>query len=276
MHPLQQASADSSVQQASFAETVTAGTFTVPAYTAAVFVKTQNGAQGEGLRADATMGAADIPPYELTTIYVRGGMNGWGETDAMSYDGDGVYSASITIAAGDYEFKIASANWSTVDFGSADQQVTLGSAKTLSRGAANLKITIPKTSTYTFSVNAINPEAPVITVTEFVPYGETTVYLRGNMNGWSDANPLQYEGAGVYSVTVNLAVSADHEFKIASLDWSTVDFGSADQNVSVDTDKVLTRSGANLKFPVTEQADYKVTVTATDPTAPVLRVSKVQ
>lgn len=276
LHQVQQASADSQVQDASFAEAATEGTFTVPAYTAAVFVKPQNGAQGEGLKADATLGAADIPPYELTTIYVRGAMNGWGETDAMSYDGDGVYSASITIAAGDYEFKIASANWSTVDFGSADQQVTLGAAKTLSRGGSNLKITIPKTSTYTFRVNAIAPEAPVLTVTEFVPYGETTVYLRGNMNGWGEINPLQYEGAGVYSVTLNLAVSADHEFKIASADWSTVDFGSADQAVSLDTDKVLTRGGSNLKLPITEQADYKVTLTATDTAAPVLKVTKVE
>src|SRR3990167_2380189 len=125
LHQVQADSADSVAQDASFAETATEGTFTVPAYTAAVFVKTQNGAQGDGLKADATMGAADIPPYGLTTVYVRGSLNGWGETDAMSYDGDGVYSVDITIAAGDYEFKVASADWSTVDFGSATQQVTL-------------------------------------------------------------------------------------------------------------------------------------------------------
>lgn len=276
LHPVLADSADSLVQDASFTEAATEGTFIVPAYTAAVFVKPQNGAQGEGIKADATMGAADIPPYELTTIYVRGAMNGWGETDAMSYDGDGVYSASITIEAGDYEFKIASADWSTVDFGSADQQITLGTAKTLNRGGSNLKLSIPTTSTYTFSVNAINPEAPVITVTEFVPYGETTVYLRGNMNGWGELNPLQYDGAGVYSVTLNLAVSPDHEFKIASADWTTVDFGSADQNVSLDTDKTLNAGGSNLKMQITEQADYKVSFTATDPAAPVLRVSKVE
>ncbi|MBU0911392.1 MAG: DUF3372 domain-containing protein, partial [Gammaproteobacteria bacterium] len=275
LHPVQQSSADSAVHDAGFTEAATEGTFTVPAYTAAVFVKTQNGAQGEGLKADATMGAADIPPYGLTTVYVRGAMNGWGETDAMSYDGDGVYSVSITVAAGDYEFKVASADWSTVDFGSAAQQVTLGSAKTLSRGAANLKITIPKTSTYTFSVNAADPDAPVITVTEYVPYAETRVYLRGSMNGWSENNALQYDGAGVYSVTVNLAV-ADHEFKIASADWSTVDFGSADQNVTLGTDKSLTKGGSNLKLNITEQADYKVSLNAADPAAPVLKVTKAE
>jgi len=275
LHPVQAASADLMVQDASFSEAATDGTFTVPAYTAAVFVKPQNGAQGEGLKADATMGAPDFAPYGLTTVYVRGAMNGWGETDAMSYVGDGVYSTTITIAAGDYEFKVASADWSTVDFGSADQQVTLGAAKTLNRGGSNLKITIPKTSSYTFTVNAASAEAPVITVTEYVPYGETTVFLRGSLNGWSENNPLQYDGDGVYSVTVNLAVT-EHEFKIASADWSTVDFGSADQNVTLNTNKTLTRGASNLKLQITEQADYKVSFTATDPAAPVLRVSKVE
>ncbi len=275
LHPVQQGSADSMVQDASFAEAAADGTFTVPAYTAAVFVKPQNGTQGEGLKADATMGAADIPPYGLTTVYVRGAMNGWGEVDAMSYDGDGIYSVSITIAAGDYEFKVASADWSTVDFGSSAQQVSLGTAKTLSRGAANLKISLPKTSTYTFTVNAANPEAPQITVTEYVPYGATTVYLRGSMNGWSENNALQYEGAGLYSVTVNLAAT-DHEFKIASADWATVDFGSADQTVTLGADKTLSRGASNLKLNIAEQADYKVSVNATNPAAPVLKVTKVQ
>lgn len=275
LHPVQVASADLMVQEASFREAATEGTFTVPAYTAAVFVKPQNGAQGEGLKADATMGAPDFAPYGLTTVYVRGAMNGWGETDAMSYIGDGVYSATITIAAGDYEFKVASADWSTVDFGSGNQQVTLGAAKTLSRGGSNLKITIPKTSSYTFTVNAASAEAPVITVTEYVPYGATTVYLRGSLNGWSENNPLQYDGDGVYSVTVNLAV-AEHEFKIASADWSTVDFGSADQSVTLNTDKTLTRGAPNLKLQIAEQADYKFSFRATDPTAPLLRVSKVE
>lgn len=275
LHQVQATSADELVQQASFTEAATEGTFTVPAYTAAVFVKPQQGAQGEGLKADATMGAADIPPYGLTTVYVRGGMNGWGEVDAMSYDGDGVYSVSITVAAGDYEFKVASADWSTVDFGSSAQQVTLGAAKTLSRGASNLKVTFPKTSTYTFTVNAANPEAPQITVAEFVPFGATTVYLRGSMNGWSENSPLQYEGAGVYSLTVNLA-AADHEFKIASADWSTVDFGAADQNVTLGADKTLTARGANMKLQITEQADYKFSLNAANPGAPVLKVVKAQ
>ncbi|HBN89089.1 MAG TPA: DUF3372 domain-containing protein, partial [Rheinheimera sp.] len=113
LHPVQQASADTNVTTASFSAGVGEGTFTVPAYTMAVFVKAQGAMQGEGLAADATSGAPDIPPYEATTVFVRGAMNGWGEVDTFSYEGDGIYMATIDIAAGNYEFKVASADWST-------------------------------------------------------------------------------------------------------------------------------------------------------------------
>lgn len=276
LHPVQAASVDAVVREASFDEAATEGTFTVPAYTAAVFVKVQNGDQGEGLKADATMGAPDIAPYGLTTVYVRGGMNGWGETDAMTYEGEGVYSATITVDAGDYEFKVASSDWSTVDFGSADQQVALGTAKTLTRGASNLKITIPKTSSYTFSVNANDPEAPVLTVTEYVPYGETSVYLRGVGGDWGTTNEFEYAGSNIYSITLNLGTGAQ-SFKVASADWSTVNFGGgADVNVTLGTAKTLESPGADLRLQLDEAGNYQFAVDATDTAAPVLTVSKVE
>ena len=128
----------------------------MPAYTMAVFVKAQGAMQGEGLAADATSGAPDIPPYEATTVFVRGAMNGWGEVDTFSYEGDGIYMATIDIAAGSYEFKVASADWSTVDFGAgADgQAVTLGQAKTLGRSGANLQLNLVNSATYVFVLDA--------------------------------------------------------------------------------------------------------------------------
>jgi len=276
LHPVQAASVDVNVQDASFSEAATEGTFTVPAYTAAVFVKPQDGAQGDGLKADATMGAPDIAPYGLTTVYVRGGMNGWGETDAMNYDGEGVYSAKITINAGDYEFKVASSDWSAVDFGSASQQVTLAESKTLSRGGSNLKITIPKTSSYVFSLNANNPEAPVITVTEYVPYGATSVYLRGVGGDWGTTNKFDYSGANIYSITLNLN-SGSQSFKVASEDWATVNFGGgSDVNVTLGTAKMLESPGADLKLQLDQAGQYKFDVDASDVAVPVLKVTKVE
>src|SRR5690606_7314172 len=59
LHPTQQSSVDVNVRSASFAEGEEGGTFTVPAYTTAVFVKAQAGAQGEGLSARVTLEQSD-------------------------------------------------------------------------------------------------------------------------------------------------------------------------------------------------------------------------
>lgn len=277
LHPVQQQSVDAELSAAAFVAAGADGEFVVPAYTAAVFVKPQQGAQGQGLKADATMGAADIAPYGLTTVFVRGSINGWGEVDAFTYVGDGVYSTRINIAAGDYEFKVASGDWSTVDFGAQSGQVDvlLDGQKTLARSGANMKLNLAKTSSYVFTLDASVPTAPVLTVTEYVPFAATKVYVRGGMNGWGEVDQLSYDGASSYSVTLDLA-AGDYEFKVASADWSTVDFGGgADgQNVTLATDKVLARSGSNLKLNLAAAGRYRFSFNATDTAAPVLNVSK--
>lgn len=261
LHSLQANSVDPSVRNASFTEgegdDQGNGTFTVPALTTAVFVKQQMGEQGYGLAATSTSGAPDVPPYKETTVFVRGSLNSWGETDVMAYMGGGVYSANIELAPGDYEFKVASADWSTVDFGSAEQDVTLGEGKTLSRGGANLKLTISEQTTYKFSLNASDSEAPVLTVDYEEPFYGTTVYVRGSLNGWGEANPMSYETGGQYTAVMSL-VAGDYEFKLASADWSTVDYGSGEgtADIAVGQEKLLAVSGANLQMTIENDGDY--------------------
>jgi len=278
LHPVLRTSMDTVVQNARFQAAGADGEFVVPAYSAAVFVKPQFGSQGTGLKADATMGAPDIAPYGLTTVYVRGGMNGWGEVDAFVYEGEGIYSAKITVPAGNHEFKVASADWSTVDYGakSGEQEVIFGTAQTLARSGPNLRGQFATTSTYLFTLNATVPTAPVLTVREFVPYGSTRVFLRGGMNGWGESDPFTYTGSGQYSVQLNLA-AGNYEFKVASADWATVDFGGgADgQDVVLNRDTVLGRTGPNLKISIAEAARYRFDVNASDSAVPVLTVTKV-
>lgn len=277
LHQVLQGSADIVVSTSRFKTVGADGEFTVPAYTAAVFVKPQRGAQGVGLKADATMGAPDIAPYGLTTVFVRGGMNGWGEADAFAYAGEGVYKAKLNINAGSYEFKVASGDWSAVNMGAGAQgaDVSLDVAKTLATSNDNLKITFAKNSSYVFTLDAKVKTAPVLTVSEYVPFGATKVFLRGGMNGWGEADQFTYDGANTYSITIPLAAGGV-DFKVASSDWSTVDFGAgADgQNVTLATDKSLAKGGQNLKINVADAGRYKFSVNATDTAAPVLNVTK--
>jgi len=276
LHPIQQASIDSNVTSASFTGGVDEGTFTVPAYTMAVFVKAQGAAQGAGLSADATTGAPDIPPYEATTVFVRGAMNGWGESDPFSYDGEGVYSATLNIGAGDYAFKVASADWATVNLGvgAAGGTVTLDQDIVIEPSNDNLNISIPKASSYVFRLDANNKTAPTLTVSEYVPYGGTTVFLRGGMNGWGEVDAFEYLGSNLYSVDINIT-AGNIAFKVASADWATVNMGAgaAGGTVTEGTPLVIEASNDNLNMDF-ESATYNFLLDATNKDTPALTVTK--
>lgn len=284
LHSTLQTSADAVVQSASFAEASgdeTGGTFTVPAYTTAVFVKTQNGAQGMGLSAFATSGYEPPVPYGDTAVYVRGAMNGWSTDNQLIYSGSGIYESYIQIAAGDYEFKIASEDWSTVDLSSADSDnvaITLGADKLLGPGFGipNLTISIAASGEYKFSLNALDPVNPTLTVSNAQTYS-VPVFVRGAMNGWSIDDELTYVGRSVYQCTISGLDAIQYEFKVASEDWSTVDLSTADSgNVVVNAGeaKQLGPGGGmpNMTFTPSAAGDYLFTLAAADPLNPVLTV----
>jgi hypothetical protein len=71
--------------------------------------------------------AVPVAPPFPDVIFVRGGFNGWGTTDAMTWDGVDRYEAVLTLDAGTWEFKIADDGWSNPDFGATgDPNVVLG------------------------------------------------------------------------------------------------------------------------------------------------------
>ena len=277
LHATHAMSIDPTVRGASFTAGEGEGTFTVPALTTAVFVKAQSGAQGMGLSAYATSGAPDVVPYGSTTVFVRGGMNGWGEGNPMTYAGDGVYESVITVAAGSYEFKVASSDWSTVDFGSSAQVVTLGTEKVLSRGGSNLQLTVDAEATLKFSVDATATEEPILTVDYEEPFYGTTVFVRGGMNGWGETNPMSYAVGGQYTATMDVTAGS-YEFKIASSDWSTVDYGSADadNSTSIGNVKDAAVGGSNIAITIPTDGSYTFLFNAADLTAPSVAVFKAQ
>ncbi len=228
LHTIQQNSVDSTVSSASFSAGDNEGTFTVPALTVAVFVKPQGETQGEGLAAIATAGAPDVVPFGDAEIFIRGSMTAdWAARDQLVYQGQGIYEANIALTPGDYSFKVADAGWGPINFGSpADTAVVIASDKTLVAGSNdNLSITVTEDTLYTFSLDASDPENPVLNVSYEEPYFGSTVYLRGDMNSWSTDNPLTYIGNGQYSVTFDATEVKDYYFKFADADWGPINIG---------------------------------------------------
>lgn len=264
LHSIQANGVDATVKTASFAQ----GTFTVPALTMAVFVKQQGDVQGEGLAADATSGQADVVPYGSTTVYVRGSLNGWSENNPFIYQGSGLYEANIAIDAGDYEFKIASADWSTVDFGGssdAEKAVELGIAESLGAVGPNMTISLTETDTYNFKLDAIDPKNPILTVTRRIPFDSNTVLLRGSINGWDESSPFTYLGKSIYVRTQTLE-AGNWEFKVATADWSTVDLGAVSgdlADVALATEEATAPKGANFKLTIADAGSYDFVIDAT-------------
>ena len=267
-------SVDSAVRGASFTQGEGEGTFTVPALTSAVFVAAQGNEQGAGLSALATSGAPDVVPYGATLVYLRGSMNDWADppTQQFVYQGDGIYETTVELTADTtYGFKVASADWSAVNFGTAsgDAEVTMGETKTLtSPGDENMSFTAPYSAPFKFSVNAADPAAPILTVTDARPYGDTTVYLRGLGGDWGTNNPMTYDGEGVYTATVAL-VTGEQEFKVADADWGTfgVNFGVADgaDQITTGSTTPLVGSNNNVRLNVETPGDYVFSFDASNP-----------
>lgn len=275
LHDIQKSSSDDLVKTAKFEEGTGGGTFTVPAYTTAVFVKPQNGTtQGVGLSATATTGQAEPAPYGETKIYVRGGVSatGWntGAENELSYDGKGIYSVILNApTTGDQQFKIAESNWSSPNLG-ANATITLGQTLTLTQGSGdNVHFNVPAVGPYKFQLDASQSiTAPTVSIT--VP-----TYIRGTVSatGWgaNSNNEMRYEGNGISALVLDM-VPGPYQFKVASDDWSTVNMGTSSPVVLGDALPIVQGSSSNVPLTITTAGTYRFELNNSNPSAPTIKV----
>lgn len=219
-------------------------------------------------------------PYYGTTVYLRGGMTGWGTDNPFIYQGNGVYQLAITMAAGDYEFKAASEDWDTVNLGAADGDVDVlfMEEQLVAQGSQdNMKLTVPVDGDYLFMLNASNSDELVISVFSAKLYGDTPLYLRGSLNSWGTDNLMEYVGEGKYQTELELA-AGDYEFKFADAEWAEVNVGAAEDGsdmVVLGESLTLEKAGnpGNLKLTVVNEAPYVFTLVGPNPNAPVVTVA---
>ncbi len=267
LHQNQQNSADTRVQSASFDN----GTFTVPAFTTAVFVKLQGDAQGFGLSA--------LPAYGDATLYLRGGMNNWDTSAAFTYLGNDKYQLEMDLTAGDYPFKIADENFSQANIGGGFI-IPLGQAASLANGGNNLNLNLIVDGTYLFELDTSDGDNPTLLVTPDdpsaipAPYGASAIYLRGLMGDWGTNRPLTYEGNGIYRATY-VITAGSHSLKVADADWGGTggpNLGGA-INMSVGTTVELTpSSNDNVSLTLDSDQTLVFIIDANDTNTPVLTI----
>jgi pullulanase len=245
LHSVQQTSADTTVQAASFVAGANSGTFTVPALTTAVFVKPQNNTQGVGLAADVTVNQPDVAPYGNTTIYLRGSMNNFGDdgltaADSFSYLGNGEYNLDYVLDPGSQSLKIANDDYSLVNLGFSDVQINSNSVTASADSDGNISFTVSAQGNYNFQLDA-SQQTPVLTIdsvsptvncsaledsVQDIPFnisGGGQLYVRGSHSGWGpdETYRLHYKGNNTYQAVAEF--SGDFQFKLASDDgsWTT-------------------------------------------------------
>ncbi|MEL7294993.1 MAG: alpha-1,6-glucosidase domain-containing protein, partial [Pseudomonadota bacterium] len=221
-------------------------------------------------------------PYVGTPVYLRGAMNDWGTAEEFAYQGGRIYTFSRDVEPGTYEFKVASEDWSTVNFGAIsadDSDRNLAPGQTLGLAATNdnLILNIETADRYVFVFNVTDLNAPTIGVFKEAFWGDTQVYIRGGMNGWGAVDMFEYQGEGVYTADIELSAGSI-EFKVASEDWSTVNLGNpndaASNVVTPSEPKTLGASNNNLMIEVAESGLYEFKVSGPDGNAPTLTVTK--
>ncbi len=218
--------------------------------------------------------------YAGTAIYIRGDINGWSTDSELVHQGEGVYKVIIDIpSTGEQAFKVASADWSTVDLsaGDGEPQVTEDLAKLLGPGSGmpNMTMNFTTSGEYTFLLDASNPQQQYLSVHQTQMYGDQPIYLRGSFNGWGTADELVYQGDSIYSVDLVLS-AGEHQFKFANADWSDINYGANgdDQTISLDVAKRLYYNAADIRLSIDVDGTYRFTVTGPDDSAPSITVSQ--
>lgn len=210
---------------------------------------------------------AIIIPDLPTGIYLRGGMNGWGADPAWEFlttDVAGVsYIESVTIPEGT-EFKIADANWSSINYGLGAEAFEIGKAYQLNGPDNPGNLTMPanftgrvtltvKGSTYTVLFEPAEPDTPD---------QPTGVYVRGDMNGWNADAAWEFMTSDYKNVwyVKNVTIAKDQTFKVADADWGATNLGGGEEPLEIGKAFTLVSGGGNIVCPdnFTGTIQYKV------------------
>ncbi|MFQ2257910.1 pullulanase-type alpha-1,6-glucosidase [Aeromonas dhakensis] len=223
---------------------VNGGSLTLGAWSAAVFVKPQSGAQGSGLPVGKKTDLSTVPPFGDTAVYLKGFLDEWGNTNQMIFSSNFMYEFTTEVSSdklGTTNVKIADASWGPLNYGScnAGDKLVVGTPLTLCKGGdtGNIGLDLAKAGSYKFVFTAMNKEKPTLSVSFTEPVQSCKVldtvagnplgynlFVKGELSGWN-AQPqyqLSYKGMdgdlAIYQAAFNYTGST--EFKVANEDWS--------------------------------------------------------
>ncbi|WP_428772578.1 pullulanase-type alpha-1,6-glucosidase [Vibrio sp.] len=218
------------------------GQFSVPAWSAAVFVAPRGAERGTGLPVSSK---ADIPPFGPNqAIYIAGGFNGWtANGTAAAYVGNGIYQATVGLNE-NTEFKFTFGNWDT-SFGC---------------NGGNCGAGFSALGMYQLSMDATDPDAPVISSELVADYSDVSWYIPGSAQGWDHtaSQLMTQDSPSVWSFTLPaLSQGETAEFKFTGGSWGSFEHGAADVTQS-DASLEISDSNGNIAFTAPAAGSYEV------------------
>lgn len=153
--------------------------------------------------------------------YLRGTMNGWGTTDALTNNGDGTYSITVDLAAGTYQYRIADTGWGE------------------GWPAGNADLTVYSDCAVTFVLNTADGSIEVTgdgLTGEPLPEPEYNYYVAGSEElcgvAWDPAaeeNMMTLnEETGLYEIVLSVWYAGTYEYKVTTGSWETPSYGPAE------------------------------------------------
>lgn len=218
------------------------GQLTLGAWSAAVFVKPQAGAQGAGLPVSKKIDLSTVPPFGDTDVFVRGFLNEWDPVNKMIFGGNFTYEFTTEVTTdqlGTTQVKIAGSEWDgPINYGkcSDTDQLATGQVSVLCANGGDLPFNADKAGSYKFVFTAMNKDKPTLSVSFTEPVQSCKVldtvagnplgynlFVKGELSGWA-AQPqyqLSYKGMdgdlAIYQAAFNYMGTS--EFKVANEDW---------------------------------------------------------
>ena len=159
------------------------------------------------------------------TVFLSGNFNGWsGNGNPLTDNGDGTWSTTIELVAGDYEYKFQLDEWTV------QEQFTDGDPCTITDPSGqfiNRALTVggedQDVCYFWNTCDMCETASPMVSFTvDMSDYSDpfTTVFLSGNFNEWSgNANPMTDNGDGTWSTALELA-AGDYEYKFQVDEWA--------------------------------------------------------
>lgn len=219
------------------------GQLTLGAWSAAVFVKPQAGAQGAGLPVSKKIDLSTVPPFGDTDVFVRGFLNEWDPVNKMIFGGNFTYEFTTEVTTdqlGTTQVKIAGSDWDgPINYGkcSDTDQLATGQVSVLCANGGDLPFNADKAGSYKFVFTAMNKDKPTLSVSFTEPVQSCKVldtvagnplgynlFVKGELSGWAPQPQYQlsYKGMdgdlAIYQAAFNYMGTS--EFKVANEDWS--------------------------------------------------------